>query len=103
MSFIVYMTASTPEEARSIGKELVSQNLAACINIFPNVESIYKWEDEVQSAHEVVLIAKTSEDKVTALTQAVRELHSYDIPCIISLPITGGNPEFLSWIEHETR
>ncbi|KAF1075166.1 divalent-cation tolerance protein CutA [Halodesulfovibrio sp. MK-HDV] len=103
MSFIVYMTASTPEEARSIGKELVSQNLAACTNIFPNVESIYKWEGEVQSAHEVVLIAKTSEDKVTALTQAVRKLHSYDVPCIVSLPITGGNPEFLSWIEHETR
>lgn len=103
MSFIVYMTASTPEEARSIGKELVSQNLAACINIFPNVESIYKWENEVQSAHEVVLIAKTSEDKVTALTHAVRKLHSYDVPCIVSLPITGGNPEFLSWIEHETR
>lgn len=103
MSFLVYMTAPTPEEARSIGKKLVSENLAACINIFPNVESIFTWEDEVQSAHEVVFIAKTSEAKVTALTKRVRELHSYDVPCIISIPITGGNPEFLSWIEHETR
>lgn len=103
MSFLVYMTVPTQEEARAIGKELVSQNLAACINIFPAIESIFRWENVVQSAHEVVLIAKTSEAKVTALTQAAKNLHSYDVPCILSLPITGGNPEFLSWIENETR
>ncbi|OBQ57498.1 divalent-cation tolerance protein CutA [Halodesulfovibrio spirochaetisodalis] len=103
MSFLVYMTVPTQEEARAIGKELVSQKLAACINIFPAIESIFRWENEVQSAHEVVLIAKTSEAKVTALTQAAKNLHSYDVPCILSLPITGGNPEFLSWIENETR
>ncbi|MCT4536082.1 divalent-cation tolerance protein CutA [Halodesulfovibrio sp.] len=103
MSFLVYMTVPTQEEARSIGKELVSSRLAACINIFPAVESIYRWENEVQSSHEVVLIAKTSEEKVTALTQRARELHSYDVPCILSLAITGGSPEFLSWIENETR
>ena len=103
MSFLVYMTAPTVEEARSIGKELTSRNLAACINIFPGIESIYYWEGELQTAQEVVFIAKTSEDKVTALTQVARELHSEEVPCILSLPITGGNPEFLSWIENETR
>lgn len=103
MAFLVYMTAPTVEEAHSIGKELVSQNLAACINVFSGVQSIYRWEGELQTAQEIVLIAKTSEDKVTALTHAVRELHSDDVPCIISLPVTGGNHEFLSWIENETR
>lgn len=103
MSFLVYMTAPTVEEARSIGNELVSLKLAACINIFPNIESIYCWKNEIQTAQEIVFIAKTSEDKVTELTQVVRKRHSDDVPCILSLPITGGNPEFLSWIENETR
>jgi len=103
MSFLVYVTASSTEEARSIGKELIAEKLAACINIFPAVESIFKWQGEVQTEHEVVLIAKTSETRITELIQRVRELHSYDVPCIVSLPITGGSPEFLSWIENETR
>lgn len=103
MSFLVYMTTDTKEEAHAIAKQLVEENLAACANVFPGVESVYRWEGNVVSSQESVLIVKTSEDKVTELTQKVREMHSYDVPCVISLPIAGGNPEFLSWIENQTR
>ena len=103
MSFLVYMTAANEEEAHALAKQLVERKLAACANIFPGVQSVYTWEGEVVSGQEVVLILKTSEEKVTLLTQTARELHSYDIPCILSLPIAGGNPEFLSWIENQTR
>ncbi|MCG8531673.1 MAG: divalent-cation tolerance protein CutA [Desulfovibrionales bacterium] len=103
MSFLVYMTAPNMEEARYVAKQLIEKRLAACANIIPHVESVYRWEGDIVSSEEVVLIVKTSEDKVTMLTQTARELHSYNMPCILSLCIAGGNPEFLSWIENETR
>ena len=99
----VYVTTETAEEARSIGKLLVEKRLAACVNILEGMTSMYWWEGEVQNSTETVLIAKTQASRMAELTKAVREAHSYACPCIVSLPIVEGNPEFLEWIQAETQ
>lgn len=99
----VYMTAGTLEEAESIGNELVSSGLAACVNIIDNMKSIYFWEGKLQRDTEVVLIAKTIESNVPSLVQKVKSLHSYDCPCIISLPVSSGNTSFIDWIQDSVK
>ena len=98
----VYMTAGSIEEAKSIGQILVGQNLAACVNLLENMTSIYNWEDKLEEGHEVVMIAKTRKALMAKLIETVKSHHSSEIPCILELPIQGGNPDFLSWIERET-
>ena len=98
----VYMTAGSIEEAKNIGHILVEKNMAACVNLLENMLSIYKWEDKLEEGQEVVMIAKTRETLMPELIETVNSLHSYDCPCILKLPIQGGNPEFLSWLETET-
>ena len=98
----VYMTAGSLEEAKSIGQILVGQNLAACVNLFENMTSIYNWEDKLEEGHEVVMIAKTRKILMPKLIETVNRHHSYECPCILELPVQGGNPDFLQWIETET-
>jgi len=100
---LVYMTAGSLEEARTIGRALVEQKLAACVNIIENMNSLYLWEGEVQDDREAVMIAKTVGSRVPQLVEAVRALHSYECPCIVSLPVAGGNQAFLDWIATETQ
>jgi len=99
----IYMTAGNKEEAKKIGKALVAAKLAACVNILDNMNSIYMWEGELQDDAEVVLIAKTIEACVPQLVEKVKSLHSYDCPCIVSLPVLGGHKPFLDWISEEVR
>jgi len=94
----VYMTTGSREEARTIGKILVESKLAACVNIIEGMHSIYVWEGKTQEDEEVVVIAKTQGALVPELTDRVKSLHSYDCPCIVSLPADGGNDAFLEWI-----
>ena len=96
------MTAGSIGEAKNIGQMLVVQNLAACVNLLENMTSIYNWEDKLEESQEVVMIAKTRKTLMPKLIETVNCLHSYDCPCILELPIQGGNPEFLSWINTET-
>lgn len=98
----VYMTADSVEEARRIGRLLVEKRLAACVNIIENMISIYRWEGEIQDGAEAVLIAKTQAGRLSELIEEVRAAHSYSCPCVVVLPITEGNPEFLEWIGAET-
>ena len=101
----VYMTAGSPEEAQRIGEALVTARLAACVNIIDAMHSIYRWEGKLQKDREVVLIAKTTRDRLPDLIETVKTLHSYDCPCIVSFAIEGGHPAFLEWIGaevHET-
>ena len=98
----VYMTADSIEEAKNIGQKLVEQNLAACVNLLENMTSIYKWEEKLEESKEVIMIAKTSKTLMPKLIETVNSLHSYDCPCILELPIQGGNPDFLIWIESQT-
>ena len=99
---LVYMTAGSIEEAKSIGQILVVQNLVACVNLLENMTSIYKWEEKLEESQEVIMIAKTRKTLMPKLIETVKSRHSYDCPCILELPIQGGNPDFLSWIERQT-
>lgn len=100
---LIYITVGSLDEARSIGKELVSSRLVACVNIIDNVSSMYWWESEIQDDKEVILIAKTKETLVHELIEKVKSMHSYSCPCIVSLPILDGNRPFLDWVAEETR
>jgi len=95
---LIYMTTKDKTEARDIGAHLVKSRLAACVNIFDHMNSLYVWNGELQDDQEAVMIAKTTQAKVPALIEAVKTKHSYECPCIVSLPIKDGNPQFLAWI-----
>jgi periplasmic divalent cation tolerance protein len=99
----IYMTAGSKSEAQKIGKALVESRLAACVNILDNMQSIYRWEEKIQEDSEVVLIAKTTESLVSQLIDKVKSLHSYDCPCIVSLPVVNGYQPFLEWIAEEVK
>ena len=99
----IYMTAGSKDEARKIGKELVVGGLAACVNILDNMNSFYMWEGKVQEDTEIVMIAKTTDAHVPELVEKVKSLHSYECPCIVSIPVAGGNQAFLDWIAEEVK
>lgn len=99
---LVYMTAGSLEEARTIGRALLERRLAACVNIIENMNSLYMWDGALQDDREVVVLAKTAAHRVPQLVDAVREIHSYDVPCVVSLPLTGGHRAFLDWVAAET-
>ena len=99
----IYMTAASRDEARKIGKALVVSRLAACVNILDNINSFYMWEGKVQDETEVVMIAKTTAARVPQLVEKVKSLHSYDCPCIVSIPVSDGNRDFLNWIAEEVK
>ncbi len=99
----LYVTAANPEEARKIGEALVAERLAACVNILSPMSSIYWWQGQVQRDTEAVLIAKTRAPLIEHVIARVKSLHSYTVPCVVSLAIEEGNPDFLGWIEAETR
>ena len=99
----IYMTSGSKSEAQKIGKALVESRLAACVNILDNMQSIYRWQGKVQEDSEVVLIAKTTEAQVFRLIEKVKSLHSYDCPCVVSLPVLDGYPPFLDWVRAEVK
>ena len=99
---LIYITASGMDEARTIARDIVSSRLAACANIVRAIDSIYWWEGEVQEEKEVLILAKTRESLVPRLIERVKEMHTYDCPCIVSIPIRDGNRAFLEWVESET-
>lgn len=98
----VYITCENAAEAERIGAALVEKRLAACANVLPAMRSMYWWEGKVERAEEAVLIAKTRDVLVDDLTDAVKRLHGYEVPCVVAVPIVGGNPDFLEWIRSET-
>ena len=100
---LVYITASSEKEALDIGKTLVSERLAASVNIINPVRSLYWWEGEIQDEQEVVIVAKTSSELVEKLTERVVSMHSYICPCAVSIPIEKGHRAFLDWIEAVTQ
>lgn len=98
----VYVTAGSREAALGLGRALVEARLAACANVIPGMRSVYRWRGAIEEADEAVLIVKTRRALVDALTAKVRALHDYDCPCVVALPVIGGNPAFLDWIAAET-
>lgn len=99
---LIYITTKDEEEARTIGKTLVSEKLAACVNIHP-IQSVYRWQGEISQETEVAMFVKTKAELVKELTNRVKELHSYEVPCIVCLPIETGSPDFLDWISQSTK
>ena len=102
-SRIIFITASSEEEAGKIAKTLVAEKLAACVNSIPGVKSTYWWEGKVCQEDEVMLIAKTTSALFPAVMNRVKLLHSYEVPEIISFPIAEGLPDYLRWIEEVTQ
>jgi len=86
------------ETAREISNELVTKKLAACANILPGVESIYRWKEEIESGNETLVLFKLSEDRQSAFQEQLRSLHPYEVPEIIFVPISSGLPEYLRWV-----
>ena len=101
-ALLIYVTAKDTDEARMIAGTVVGERLAACANLLGGIESVYRWQGKVCEEQEVALILKTSEDRKSELIDRVRELHSYECPCIVCLPIADGNSAFLDWIVAET-
>ena len=95
---IVLTAAGSKEEARKIARELVERELAACVNIVPHVESVYRWEGEVERAEEWLLIIKTTAGAFVRVREAIQELHSYDLPECVCVAIEDGGKEYLAWV-----
>lgn len=95
---LVYMTAGNLDEASQIANALVQKRLAACVNIIDGMRSVYEWKGNIQEDQEVVMIAKTHADCLPDLKKAVKDMHSYDCPCIVAVDVSGGNNAFLDWV-----
>jgi periplasmic divalent cation tolerance protein len=99
---VLYITVPNREEGLRIGRALVEEKLAACANVIDGLTSIFRWEGAVQEESEALLIAKTDRTLVDAASDLVKLEHSYDCPCVVALPIIGGNQDFIGWISAET-
>ncbi len=100
---IVILITSTAEEAPKIANTLLTHRKVACVNIIPSVSSLFWWQDKIDSAQESLLIIKTSARLLDEVVALVKEVHSYDVPEIIALPIIGGNQDYLKWLEAEVK
>jgi periplasmic divalent cation tolerance protein len=98
----IYVTTSDVDEAERIGETLVRERLAACANIIPEITSIYWWEGKVEKDKEGLMFLKTKKEKVPELVERIKELHSYEVPAVLSLHILGGNEDYLRWVDEET-
>jgi periplasmic divalent cation tolerance protein len=100
---IVLTNCGSAKEARRIAKALVDRRLAACVNtVTAPIESVYRWKGKVEKAKEYLLLIKTSRARFSAVERAIHELHSYEVPEIIALPIVAGSRDYLSWLNQNT-
>ncbi|KAE8659251.1 Protein CutA [Hibiscus syriacus] len=102
-SIVVYVTVPNREAGRKLAGSIVKEKLAACVNIVPGVESVYEWEGKINTDPEELLIIKTRQSLLPALTEHVKANHEYDVPEVIALPINGGSPQYLEWLKNSTR
>ena len=98
---VILTTTSNGEEAHKIANVLLSQRKVACVNIVPGISSLFWWQEKLDSAQESLLIAKTKASLLNEIVTLIREIHSYEVPEIIALPIIGGNQDYLDWIDKE--
>jgi len=97
-AIVVFMTAPNGEEATRLADLLIGAHLAACVQILPAMESVYRWEGKIERQSEILLIAKTTTAKFAELEREVRSLHSYETPEIIAVPIVAGSSPYLAWL-----
>ena len=99
---LLYATFDSKEEAVSIAHKLLEEKLVACANVLDGGASIYRWQGEVKQANESILFAKTTQEQAQKAAKRIKELHSYDLPCVLILPVEDGLPEFMQWVKTET-
>lgn len=97
-AIVVLSTAGSPEQADLLARELVTRGLAACVNVVPGIRSTYRWQGKICQDGELLLVIKTLEGQFERVREAIRELHSYDLPEVIALPVRQGDPSYLEWI-----
>ena len=95
---VVLVTASADEESQLIAAVLIEQRKAACVNIIPGISSVFRWNNSIGQEGESLLVIKTRQSLVEEVIRLVKEVHSYDVPEIIALPIIAGNPDYLEWV-----
>ncbi len=100
-ALLAYVTCADHDQAQAIGRALVEERLAACVNLIPGMRSIYRWQGAIEEADEVVLIAKTAARHMPALAARVAALHTYSCPCVVALPIVAGAAGYLAWLGAE--
>ena len=100
---VIFVTSSSLEEAEKIGNSLVEKRLVACVNIMPEIKSIFLWKGKIAKEKEVLLIAKSRRELFDSIQNEVKVLHSYEVPEIIALPIEAGSEDYLEWIKKETQ
>ncbi len=98
----IFITAASQEEASTIAQVLVEERLAACATILLHAQSVYRWQGKVEQAEECAIIAKTTMEKFDALQKRVKDIHSYECPCIVATPIVAGNESYLKWVAENT-
>lgn len=101
-AIVVFVTAPAEEEAAAIARALVEAKLAACVSIINNVRSIYSWQGNIEDDAELLMIVKTRKSLFAGLSAKIRELHSYDVPEIIALPVTESSNDYLEWLHNAT-
>jgi len=99
---MIYTTCETPDEAKAIAHELVRRKLAACANIFPGMIAVFEWEGATQEGGETAMIVKTRAGLAETVAGEIKQLHSYDVPAVAVLEVSGGNKAFLDWVAGET-
>jgi len=99
---VVLLTAPDAACAQRIARTLVEERLAACVNVMPGLRSLYRWEGRVEDAAEVLLVAKTHAGRAAALAARVAELHPYELPEVLELPVVGGSKPYLAWVRRES-
>ena len=97
-ALVVFCTCGTPEEALRIAHSLVEERFAACVNILPQMRSVYRWQGLVEDAQETLLVIKTSSDRLPELRERVSQLHSYEVPEILAVEVADGAPAYLAWL-----
>ena len=95
---LIYITTPDAETAEVLGRSLLEKHLAACINILPQMNSLYWWQEKIESSREAVLIAKTDSTRVSALIHEVESQHPYDVPCALTLNVESGSEAYLNWL-----
>jgi periplasmic divalent cation tolerance protein len=102
MVALIYSTIGNIKDARRISHILLEEQIVACVNIIPMIESIYKWQDKIENTEEVIIIAKTVDKNVKKAIKKIKSLHTYELPDIIVIPVIGGLKDYLDYIAYET-
>ena len=100
---IVVVTSSSASEAKIMATHLLQERLVACVNLVPKITSLYWWQDKIEECREALMFMKTTRERVERVMESVKKFHSYDVPEILVLPVSGGSEEYLRWIDESMR